>query len=156
MSDVCEKIITANAHRHGRATVFAAMNGTYYANGYSGLGINAPMSISDLETNLTDRFASTDGTDDALTTFDTRSQTATTGITPITGVVEGTKLQIKAGDSNTGTIYIGKFNVTAGTNADTDGFPLAAGQGTYLPIVQTGIIHIRGTVPNDKIFLIEV
>ena len=128
MSDVADKIIGANSYRHGRSVVWVNEGGLYAAGGRT--GTVAPVSVSLLETNLTDRFAQQDGTDDAITSFNTRSQTIGTGTVPITGVVEGTKLQIKAGDANSGTIYIGLSDVTAGTNADTDGFPLTAGQGT--------------------------
>lgn len=154
MSDVCEKIISGNSYRHGRSITRAPEGGLYTAAGYT--GTVSPMGATLLESILTDRFAQEDGTDDAITSFNTRSQTIGTGTVPITGIVEGTKLQIKAGDANSGTVYIGLSDVTAGTNADTDGFPLAAGQGTYLPIVQTGIVHARATVPSEKIFIIEV
>lgn len=156
MSDVCEKIISGNANRHGRATVWVAQNGTYYANGYSGLNIDSPMGISTLEQVLTDRFSQQDGTDDALTSFGTRQFTVTTGATPLTGIVEGTKVQIKASASNTGVVYVGPPGVTANTNAESDGFPLSADQGLYLPIVQTGIIHLISNSANNTVFILEV
>lgn len=156
MSDVCEKIIGANANRHGRATVFVGNSGIYYSNGYSGLGIDSPMGISLLETNFSDRFSMQDGTDDAIITFDTRSFNVTTGALPLTGIVEGTKVQLKAADGNTGIVYVGRSDVTANTNTETDGFPLSASQGTYLPLVQTGVIHLIADSANNKVFILEV
>lgn len=154
MSDVADKIIGANSYRHGRSVVWSNEGGLYTAGGRT--GTVAPIAVNLLETNLTDRFAQQDGTDDAITSFNTRSQTVGTGTVPLTGVLEGTKIQIKAGDANSGTLYVGLSDVTANTNPDTDGFPLAAGQGTYIPIVQTGIIHFRSTQANEKVFILEI
>lgn len=155
MSDVVDKIISGNSYRHGRSVVRVSDGGLYTAGGRT--GTVAPMSATVLEDNLSDRFSQSDGDgDDAITSFNTRSQTIGTGTVPLTGVVEGTKVQIKAGDANSGTLYVGLSDVTANTNPDTDGFPLAAGQGTYIPIVQTGIIHFRSSQANEKVFILEV
>lgn len=154
MSDVADKVVAGNQYRHGRSVVWTNMGGLYTAGGYT--GTTSPMGVAVLESNLTERFAQQDGTDDAITDFNTRSQTIGTTAVPLTGIVEGTKLQIKAGDANTGVVYVGPANVTAGTNADTDGFPLSAGQGTYIPIVQTGVVHAIASVPNEKLFILEV
>jgi hypothetical protein len=157
MTDVAEKIIAANVNRHGRATVWASISGGYYANGYSGLGIDSPMPITPLEQILSDRFCLQDGTDDAITSFTTRSFTVSTGVLPLTGIPEGTKIQLKASASNTGLVYVGNTpNVTANSNAETDGFPLSADQGIYIPVVQTGQIYLVSPSLNNKVFIFGV
>lgn len=154
MSDVCDKIITGNSFRHGRSVVRTTEGGAYTACGYT--GTVAPMGATLLESILTDRFAQQDGTDDAIITLDSRSQTIGATAIPLTGLVEGSKIQIKASASNTGTVYIGPPGVTANTSADTDGFPLGAGDGLYIPIVQTGIVHAIGSSANQQLFILEV
>lgn len=156
MSDVATRIISANVYRHGRATVAAFPNGSFYANGHSGIGVRSPINASGLEVILTDRFSSQDGSSDAIISFDTRSFAISTSILPLTGVVEGSKVQIKAADSNTGIVYVGPPGVTANTNTETDGFPLSASQATYLPVVQTGVIHFIADSPNNKVFILEI
>ena len=154
MSDVVEKIISGNEYRHGRSVIRVSDGGLYTAGGRT--GTVSPMSATTLELNLTDRFSSQDGTDDAITNLDSRSQTIGATAVPLTGLVEGAKIQIKASASNTGTIYIGPPGVTANTVPGTDGFPLGAGDGLYIPIVQTGIVHAIGSSANQQLFILEV
>ena len=154
MSDVISKIIGANPIRHGRSTVGVSDGGTIYAGGYSG-NLNPPMNTGALESLLTDRFSMSDSTDNIIS-FVTRSQSVGTGIVPLSGVTEGAKVNLKAAASNTGYVYVGISGLTAGTNRATDGFELSAGQGLYVPIVQTGIVHLVANAANQLIYIFEV
>lgn len=52
---------------------------------------------------------------------------------------------VRARAANAGTIYIGKSDVTADTNATTGGFPLSAGEMLGVPCNNLTEIYIRGT-----------
>jgi hypothetical protein len=58
--------------------------------------------------------------------------TAAQVITPrLPSVLKG--IQFKAGPANVGLVYIGQDGVTAGTAMATDGTPIAANEGFFLP-----------------------
>ena len=51
-------------------------------------------------------------------------------------------VQIMASTSNSVAVYIGPQGVTAGTSsADTDGFPLAAGESVVVPVIEPNKIY---------------
>lgn len=52
---------------------------------------------------------------------------------------------LRARASNSGTIYIGKSDVTADTNATTGGFPINAGEMMGVPCNNLNQIYIRGS-----------
>lgn len=51
-------------------------------------------------------------------------------------------VQIKADAANTGIIYVGKLGVTAASADVTDGLPIAAGEGIFVPIKDVTKIYI--------------
>jgi len=54
-------------------------------------------------------------------------------------------LQLKAGPTNSATIYIGKFWVTMSGPASTDGLPLLAGEGLFVPVKDVSSIYAIAT-----------
>lgn len=50
-------------------------------------------------------------------------------------------VQVKADDDNSGTIWVGRSSVTAGTTDATDGFKLKAGQGKFFPIRNANLLY---------------
>lgn len=63
---------------------------------------------------------------------------------------------VKAGVTNTGIIYVGNSDVTAGTNGATDGFELVAGESITLPVNNANLIYVIGSANNQKVFWIAV
>lgn len=63
---------------------------------------------------------------------------------------------LKASDSNTGIIYVGNSDVTAGTTDATDGFPLAAGDSVLLKVNNANIPYAIGSANNQVIYWMTV
>lgn len=63
---------------------------------------------------------------------------------------------LTADASNTGILYIGNSDVTAGTTAATDGIPLAAGDSITLPVTNSNIPYAIGSANNQIIYWIAV
>lgn len=63
---------------------------------------------------------------------------------------------LTADSTNTGIIYIGNSDVTAGTTAATDGIPLLAGQSITLPITNSNIPYAIASANNQVIYWIAV
>jgi hypothetical protein len=62
-------------------------------------------------------------------------------------------VQIKASDTNTGIVYIGDTSsVTANTADATDGFPLSAGQGLFVPIDDVTRLYAIASAAGQKLF----
>jgi hypothetical protein len=62
----------------------------------------------------------------------------------------------RADADNSGVIYLGNSDVTAGTTASTDGFPLSAGDGVFLQISNANLVYGIGSAVNQKIFFMVV
>jgi hypothetical protein len=62
----------------------------------------------------------------------------------------------RADASNSGVVYLGNSDVTAGTAASTDGFPLSAGDGVFLQISNANLIYAIGSAVNQKIYFMVV
>lgn len=158
MSDVAQKIINSRSIQNGRAVIYTpgrAANAQF--GGWSGTMLQVPLDATALENRLTTRFDEDGGPKDIVNTFTTVKNLVQTTAMPITGVAEGTQgLQLKAGASNTGIIYIGKSTVTAKTNQSTDGFPLSADQGFFVPINQTGVTYAIADGANQELFIFAV
>lgn len=60
---------------------------------------------------------------------------------------------IKARLTNAGTIYVGKSDVTADTNATTGGYPLDAGEAIAVPCSNLNQIYLRGTSGDGVAFI---
>jgi len=59
---------------------------------------------------------------------------------------------VKAAVDNTDTVYIGNSDVTAGTTAATDGFPLEPGESITLPVNNSNLLYAIGAAANQKVF----
>jgi len=62
----------------------------------------------------------------------------------------------RADADNSGVIYIGNSDVTAGTTAATDGLPLSAGDAVFLQINNANIPYAIGSAVNQKIYFMVV
>jgi hypothetical protein len=157
MSDVAKKIISSRAINNGRATIYApGIAAQAQWGGWSGVMLQAPFSETALEARYTTRFDESRDSD-VVNTFDTVSNIVNTTAAPLTGFDEGSQgIQLKASASNTGTIYVGPIGVTANTAQPTDGFPLAASEGIYYPINQTGVIYAISNVANQQLFITTI
>jgi len=61
-------------------------------------------------------------------------------------------VQILASTSNSVSVYIGPKGVTAGTSsADTDGYPLAAGEAVVVPVIEPNKIYAITTTSTASI-----
>lgn len=59
---------------------------------------------------------------------------------------------LKADITNTGIIYVGNSDVTAGTTAATDGFPLSAGETLTLEVNNPNLLYAIASANNQKIY----
>jgi len=83
-----------------------------------------------------------------------RTVVSQTAIQVITGGIGAVKkgVQIKRGPKGKGTVYIGKAGVTAGDTVATDGMPIQAGEGVFLPIDDPTLVYAIGTDNNLDLF----
>ncbi len=65
-------------------------------------------------------------------------------------------VQIKADAGNSGTVYIGLSDVTKGDVAATDGFPLAAGEGLFVPCNDITLIYAIGSASGQKVYYLVI
>ena len=63
---------------------------------------------------------------------------------------------LKADRTNTGILYIGNSDVTAGTTAATDGIPLEAGESILLPVNNSNIPYAIASANNQVIYWMTV
>jgi hypothetical protein len=63
---------------------------------------------------------------------------------------------LRADSANTGILYIGNSDVTAGTTAATDGIPLAAGDSITLPVSNSNIPYAIASANNQIIYWVAV
>lgn len=61
-------------------------------------------------------------------------------------------VQLKAADTNTGIVYVGASTVTANAADATDGFPLSAGQGLFVPITDASLIYVIASAAAQSVF----
>ena len=62
----------------------------------------------------------------------------------------------RADADNSGVIYLGNSDVTAGTTAATDGLPLSAGDAVFLQISNANLVYGIGSAVNQKIYFMVV
>jgi hypothetical protein len=63
---------------------------------------------------------------------------------------------LKAAPANTGTIYVGPPDVTAGTTPTTDGWPLAAGEEIFLPLADPRTVYAVASAVNQQLHVVPV
>ncbi len=61
-------------------------------------------------------------------------------------------VQIRAANANAGIIYVGGTNVTADSNPETDGFPILAGEGLFIPIDDMNKLKLIASMAGQKLF----
>ena len=62
----------------------------------------------------------------------------------------------RADSGNSGLVYLGNSDVTAGTTAATDGLPLSAGDAVFLQISNANLVYGIGSAVNQKIYFMVV
>ena len=65
-------------------------------------------------------------------------------------------VQIKADAANSSVVYVGNADLTADSADATDGFPLAAGEGLFVPVDDVNKIYLRGGASGQKVFWFAV
>ena len=80
----------------------------------------------------------------------TAEQITSTSYVPVFGVL------VKADAANTGILYIGNSDVTAGTTAGTDGMPLSAGESLLVKINNVNKIYAIGSAANQVVYWMAV
>jgi hypothetical protein len=75
----------------------------------------------------------------------TAEQLITTSAAPNLGIL------IKASNTNTGIIYVGGSDVTAGTNDATDGFELGAGESLMVEGRDADEIYVVASANNQRV-----
>jgi hypothetical protein len=78
--------------------------------------------------------------------------TSVVAVSAFTRQLEG-GVQVVADATNTDIVYIGvRSNLTAGTNDDTDGFPLSSGESLFLPVDSESDMYMIADAVSQKIF----
>ncbi len=63
-------------------------------------------------------------------------------------------VELIAGSTNSGTVYVGNADVTAGSADATDGFPLAPGARLFLPLDDPSKVYLRGSAPGQAVYYV--
>ena len=63
---------------------------------------------------------------------------------------------LKADVNNSGTIYIGPSDVTAGSTPATDGWPLAAGEELFLPLDDPRAVFAVASAASQQLHVVVV
>lgn len=63
-------------------------------------------------------------------------------------------VSIKADSNNSGRVFIGNSDVTAGTNDDTDGIPLDAGESIEIEVNNPNLLYVIADSDNHKVYWI--
>ncbi len=61
-------------------------------------------------------------------------------------------VQLKAGPTNTGIIYVGKYWVTAGNAVATDGMFLSAGEGFFIPTKDLSRVYAIASAASQDLY----
>jgi hypothetical protein len=65
-------------------------------------------------------------------------------------------IQLKAGPTNTGIIYVGKAGVTDGDTVATDGIPLQASEGLFVPIKDVTLLYAIASAASQDLYWLVV
>lgn len=95
---------------------------------------------------------------DTANAFDPFRFTVGTTAAPITAAAtQCTRgVGLKAAPANSGTIYVGPSDVTAGTTPATDGWPLAAGEEIFLPLADPRTVYAVASAANQQLHVVIV
>lgn len=95
----------------------------------------------------------------AISTFDTGSKSAI-GASALQLIVASVPTHfgviIKAANGNTGTVYVGNADITAGSADATDGFELGAGESITLEVDNANKVYVIGSAAGQKVFFATV
>ena len=59
---------------------------------------------------------------------------------------------VRAAPGNSGVVYVGSSDVTAGTTDATDGFPLQAGESITVPVANANQLYVIGGAANQIVY----
>lgn len=65
-------------------------------------------------------------------------------------------VQIKADEDNTGVVYVGNSGLTVLTDEATDGFPLEAGEGLFVPIDDANKVFLISETGGQAVHFLVV
>ncbi len=65
-------------------------------------------------------------------------------------------VQLKADEDNLGVVYVGTSGVTVLTSELTDGFPLEAGEGLFLPIDDAAKVYLAASMTGQVVHYLVV
>ncbi|MBY0525596.1 MAG: hypothetical protein K2R98_19480 [Gemmataceae bacterium] len=89
----------------------------------------------------------------AALTNGSKSGVGTSGVVLMTSVTAYKGIEVKAANSNTGTVYVGSASgVTAGTSDANDGFELGAGESMFFPVNNINKLWVIGSTTGQKLF----
>ncbi len=143
-------VTASNAVKVDGSAVTQPVSGTITANLAAGtnaigkLSANSGVDIGDVD--VTSAVSSSFDHGSNLDIDTTAEQITTTSFAAKFGVT------IKADITNTGIVYIGNSDVTAGTTAATDGFPLSAGESLTLEVSNSNIPYAIASANNQKVY----
>jgi hypothetical protein len=80
----------------------------------------------------------------------TAEQITTTSVVPKFGIL------VRAAPGNSGVVYVGNSDVTAGTTDATDGMPLQAGESVLIKIDNVNKIYVIGSAVNQIVYWLAV
>ena len=63
-------------------------------------------------------------------------------------------IELIAAPTNSGTVYVGNADVTAGSADATDGFPLAPGARLFLPLDDPSKVYLRGSASGQAVYYV--
>jgi len=61
-------------------------------------------------------------------------------------------IQLKAGPTNTGVVYVGRAGVTDGDTVATDGMPLQASEGIFVPIEDVTLLYAIASAASQDLY----
>lgn len=152
--------ITVDYATTGSGTATGALRVELPTNGTGTVGLNAGTNaIGKLAANSGVDIGDVDVTSAVSATLDHGSnRDIDTAAEQITATSFACKfgVTLTADAANTGILYIGNSDVTAGTTAATDGIPLAAGDSITLPVTNSNIPYAIASANNQVIYWIAV
>jgi hypothetical protein len=95
--------------------------------------------------------------DETVASFDHgRKSGVGTSATPLvaTALHAAKGIELIAAATNSGTVYVGNADVTAGAADATDGFPLAPGARLFLPLDDPSKVYVRGSAAGQTVFFV--
>lgn len=83
-----------------------------------------------------------------------KSSIGTSAVQISSGMAAKKAVTVKASRNNTGTVYLGNSDVTAGTVDATDGIELFAGESVTIPVNNANLIYAIASIAGQKVFFL--